>query len=509
MTATLAVAGFAIKPEAMPSKHRAAALILLASLALGGSGCRQRDDGTVNVTVIGSTPRLIDPAGGIVIPGDAVLLSAVAQGLVRFDARGDIEPGLAERWNVSDDGLSYIFRLAKAKWPSGRPITAKDVVRIFKRQIASLSRNPIKDSVGAIDEVVAMTDRVIEIRLVAPRPNLLQLLAQPEFGLLRDGEGSGPFELSDKPQPGGALRLRRSVPGPNGEDSRRETVFLSGLPATDAIRAFVDRKTDLVLGGGFVDLPLTRNADIPRNSLRFDPVAGLFGLVPARKGGPLAERDVRLLLSQAIDRDAMVAALNVPALIPRATILQSGLEGLGEPVSPPWLAEAPDVRRARLLAEANLLFGDSERPELRIALPDGPGARILLARLARDWAPFGIRVATAAKGIATDLRLVDAVAPSTSPAWFLRQFRCEATPICAPEADDLLDAARAAPVAAQRSALLAESARLIDEAVLFMPIAAPVRWSLVSPSAEGFAPNRFARHPLTSLQQKLSRQRAD
>ena len=488
---------------------RTAATLVLFSLALIGSGCRQRDDGTVNATVIGPSPRLADPAAGALRAGDAILLSAVAQGLVRFDARGDIEPGLAERWNVSDDGLSYVFRLAKTEWPSGRPVTAKDVVRIFKRQIAASSRNPIKDTVGAIDEVVAMTDRVIEIRLLAPRPNLLQLLAQPEFGLLRNGEGSGPFKLNDKPQPRGALRLRRLVPGPDGEDSRRETVFLSGSLAAEAIRAFVDRKTDLVLGGGFVDLPLTRNADIPRNNLRFDPVAGLFGLVPARKGGPLAEREVRVLLNQAIDRDALVAALNVPGLAPRATVLQPGLEGLGDPPSPPWLSEAPDLRRARLVAEADRLFGDAERPELRIALPEGPGARILLDRLARDWAPLGIRVAPAANRIATDLRLVDAVAPSISPAWFLRQFRCAATPICDPKVDELLDAARAAPVAAQRSALLAESARLIDEAILVLPIAAPVRWSLVSPSASGFAPNRFAHHPLTSLQQKLSRQRAD
>ncbi len=489
--------------------HTSACLALLVALVLAVPGCRQRDDGTVNVTVIGATPRLTDPAGGPVRPGDAALLSAVAQGLVQFDARGNIEPGLAERWNVSDDGLSYIFRLAKAEWPSGRPVTARDVVRIFKRQVAASSRNPIKDTVGAIDDVVAMTDRVIEIRLLAPRPNLLQLLAQPEFGLLRDGEGSGPFKLSDEPQPGGALRLRRSVPGPDGEDSRRETVFLSGLPAAEAIRAVVDRKSDLVLGGSFVDLPLTRNADIPRAALRFDPVAGLFGLVPARKGGPLAERDVRVLLNQAIDREALVATLNVPGLAPRGTVLQPGLEGLGEPLSPPWLSEAPELRRARLVAEANRVFGDAERPELRIALPEGPGGQILFHRLALDWASLGIRVAVAEKGIATDLRLVDAVAPSTSPAWFLRQFRCDAASICDPAADELLDAARAAPVAAQRSALLAESARLIDDAVLFLPIAAPVRWSLVSPAVSGFAPNRFARHPLTGLQQKLSRQRAN
>ena len=47
-----------------------------------------------------------------------------------------------------------------------------------------------------------MTDRVIEIRLGAPRPNLLQLLAQPEFAILRQTDGgpltyecSGPFAL--------------------------------------------------------------------------------------------------------------------------------------------------------------------------------------------------------------------------------------------------------------------------------------------------------------------------
>ena len=286
-------------------------------------------------------------------------------------------------------------------------------------------------------------------------------------------------------------------------------MHLAGFPAANAIRAFTDHKTDLVLGGSFADLPLTRNADIPRASFRFDPVAGLFGLVPARKGGPLAERDVRLLLNQAIDRDALVASLIVPGLAPRATLLQPGLEGLGPPVSPSWQAEPADTRRARLVAEADRLFGDAERPVLRVALPEGPGAAILLDRLARDWAPLGIRVAPAARGIATDLRLVDAVAPSTSPAWFLRQFRCGVAPICDPKADELLDAARAAPVAAQRSALLAEAARMMDEAVLFLAVAAPVRWSLVSPSVSGFATNRFARHPLTGLQQKLVRGRSN
>jgi peptide/nickel transport system substrate-binding protein len=48
----------------------------------------------------------------------------------------------------------------------------------------------------------------------------------------------------------------------------------------------------------------------------------------------------------------------------------------------------------------------------------------------------------------------------------------------------------------------------MDDQQLFIPIAAPVRWSLVSNRIEGFAGNRFARHTLTSLEQKLNREGA-
>ena len=47
-----------------------------------------------------------------------------------------------------------------------------------------------------LEEVVAMTDRVLEIRLAAPRPNLLALLAQPQLAILRRGHGTGPFTLA-------------------------------------------------------------------------------------------------------------------------------------------------------------------------------------------------------------------------------------------------------------------------------------------------------------------------
>jgi oligopeptide transport system substrate-binding protein len=490
-------------PALAPSAAIGRAVALALLVAAIPAACNRQPEGAVKVAAIGRPPRLTDPATGPLSPPDAVLLANAAQGLVRFDARGQVEPGLAERWNVSDDGLSYIFRLASDDWPDGTKITARQVAILLRRELSASSNNPLKDTLGAIDEIVPMTDRVLEIRLKSPRPNLLQLLAQPEFALVREGQGSGPFQISDSRGPGGELRLRREVPSPDGEDQRREDVWLSGADAPAAVRRFAAGDLDIVMGGTFADLPVARSVKLPRRALAFDPVAGLFGLVPARIRGPLADPELRRLLAQAIDRDALVDSLNVPGLGGRATILEAGLDGIPDPVQPTWLSTPIGERRPELIAAAERLKKGDQPQVIRIALTDGPGADILLNRLRQDWALLGWQVDRAEKGQPADLKLVDAVAPSTSPAWFLRQFRCGAAPICDPEIDPLLEAARTAPVVAQRNALLAEAARRMDDAQLFLPVAAPVRWTLVSRRISGFAGNRFARHTLTGLEQKL------
>jgi peptide/nickel transport system substrate-binding protein len=68
--------------------------------------------------------------------------------------------------------------------------------------------------------------------------------------------------------------------------------------------------------------------------------------------------------------------------------------------------------------------------------------------------------------------------------------------------NDILDSARTSQVAAQRYALIARAAQKIDEKQLFIPITAPVRWSLVGNRVQNFAGNRYARHSLTDLDQK-------
>jgi oligopeptide transport system substrate-binding protein len=482
-------------------------LMFAALAALGPVACGSGTSDLTRVAVIGPEPKLVETVTVPLTVGEAVVRSNLAQGLVRFDERGQVIPGLAERWNVSDDGLSYIFRLQTGEWPDGRKIKADEVARILSRQIRPSSKNPLKDTLGAISEIVAMTDRVIEIRLNAPRPNLLQLLAQPEFGLVRASVGTGPFHPATAEQiaplpadlkklPGIFLAHRIRIPD---ADDPVEKIYLSSGEAPKLVAAFAKGDLELVLGGTVGDLPYAFRAKVPRGARRFDPVAGLFGLVPTRRSDTLGERDVRRLLSQAIDRDALIAGLHVGGLQPRATLLQAGLDGIGAPQQPAWLGQPAIDRRPLLVAEAQRLFGDVQRPALRVYLPAGPGGDYLLARLRYDWGPLGLRVDRAPTPASADLVWIDEVAPSTSPAWFLRRFRCATVPICLEDADPLLDQARQTPDSAQRAQLFVEAAQMMDDAQLFIPVAAPIRWSLVSGRAPGFAENPFARHTLVGL----------
>ncbi|MDQ4088221.1 MAG: ABC transporter substrate-binding protein, partial [Pseudomonadota bacterium] len=231
----------------LPAFRRALTLALLATIGLSTAACEYRRDGATRVTVIGDPPTIVDPASGPLTISESVLLSNVAQGLVRFDAHGQIEAGLAERWNVSDDGLSYIFRLASVEWPGGGKVTAQQVARLLRRQMGARSSNPIRDTLGAVREIVPMTDRVIEIRLSEPRPNLLQILARPELAVVRDGQGTGPFQLARQERnERGWLRLVRTVTDLEEEESRREEVLLGAAPAPTSVQQLLRGDTDLV-----------------------------------------------------------------------------------------------------------------------------------------------------------------------------------------------------------------------------------------------------------------------
>lgn len=90
---------------------------------------------------LGVEPKTIDPVLNSAVDGGNVIANSF-EGLVRRTEKG-IEPGLAESWQISDDGLTVTFKIRdNAKWSDGKPITAGDFVFSFRRMLTPENAAP-------------------------------------------------------------------------------------------------------------------------------------------------------------------------------------------------------------------------------------------------------------------------------------------------------------------------------------------------------------------------------
>lgn len=483
----------------MPRPNPAISFLLGTLAILAIAGCDRDDGGPVDVSVIGDAPTLADPARTSPTAPSGALLGAVAQGLVRFDANGQIEPGLAERWIVSDDGSSYIFRIDDLRWTDGTPVTSEAIARRLRAAIAATSANPDHGLFEVVNEVAVMTDRVIDIRLKSPRPNLLQLLAQPEMALLSGRDGSGPLRIERNTK--GTLLLG---PIPDGDPDTPappawEKVRLRGEAPARAVARFRSGEADLVLGGTYATLMYARVAEVPARQLRVDPANGLFGLAMLNQDGLLAARDTRVALAMALDIGDLIGRYGVRGWAPSASLTPEQLDSAAPPTQPTW-ATLDLAERRRIAAERVATWrGDQPRPQLRLAVPAGPGARLLFAWFRASWRGIGVDLVAVAEGEPADLAVIDAVAPMDSVSWYLDRISCARGYACDDTAEAKRLAARSAASLDDRARLLAEAEVAASEAGWFIPIARPLRWSLANQRLSEFRENARAVHPLYQL----------
>ncbi|MBB5710572.1 ABC transporter substrate-binding protein [Sphingomonas xinjiangensis] len=448
-------------------------------------------------SAIGGAATIADPSASKLDFAQRVLVGATAQGLVRFDSAGGIEPGLAERWIVIDDGRSYIFRLREAHWGDGTEVTAGQVVRSIRRSAAERSRNALAPYLAVIDQVVEMTPQIIEVRLKQPRPDLLKLFAQPELAVLRPRgrDGSGPFRA--QPSGGGVLlhAVDQTYASEDASTPASRSLRLFGERAAVAIARFRAGQSDLILGGRFTDWPIATSVGLNPANLRIDPAQGLFGLAVVRREGFLADAGNRAAVSMAIDRARLTQAL-MPNWTPSETLLPAQLDSAVPPALSTWSIMTQGDRRAAARARVALWRRTHPGPmEVRIALPTGPGATLLWGHLAEAMLRIGLTPVRVAIDAPAELRLLDEVAPYDSGRWYVNT-ACVA---CSPEAAALIAAGREAPSLTERAQRIAEADAALTRDAAFIPLAQPLRWSAVALRLDAWQRNTRAWHPLNHL----------
>ena len=112
-----------------------------AAAAAGGAEGTAAGSNVINVQV-GPSPETIDPALNSAVDGANMIIHAF-EGLLKFDKNNDVVPGLAESYEVSDDGITWTFHLRDGlKWSDGSDLCADDFVYSWKRVVDPMTAAP-------------------------------------------------------------------------------------------------------------------------------------------------------------------------------------------------------------------------------------------------------------------------------------------------------------------------------------------------------------------------------
>jgi oligopeptide transport system substrate-binding protein len=351
---------------------------------------------------------------------EETILTDLFLGLTTFDAQANIVPGAAERWQVSDDGLTWTFHLREGlRWSDGRPLGAADFVYSFRRLLApetaaSLAyfmyplRNAQAVNAGTIPPdalgVSAPDSQTLVVELERPYPYLPERLLYPTaypvpmHVIERVGD--------DWVKPGhwvsnGAYRLENWQPQAAVTLVRNEH-FAPGLAPAAIERVVYHPLASEQSGysryraGGVHAISSFPAGELPKvqgsmsEQVRLSPLLSIMYLVFNTRQPPFDDPRVRNALALAVDRATLTDKVQRAGHVPSASFVPSLVSDY-EPVAAP-LADAPHemrLERARaLLAEAG--YGPQNPLRITLRYVSGTEAKRTTLAIAAFWNQIGV-----------------------------------------------------------------------------------------------------------------------
>lgn len=371
----------------VPPVRRVSLAVLLCLLGSCSSRQRRVDQGNrEGILHFGNAtePQDIDPHITTGVP-ESHIEWALFEGLVNKDAETlRPVPGVAERWEVSDDSRTYRFHLRRnAKWSDGEPITAEDFRWSWWRALQPRLGNeyaymfyPIANAeefaTGKLAEFSQVGVRVLdaytlEVELKAPTPYFLQLVDHPSFYPLprrvleKHGGVSSRFSKwtrAGNAVTNGAFRLtewklnKYMKVEKNPHYWNAANVKLNGIVfyptenTTTEERMFRSGQLHFTS-----DLPINKVAEYQRehpDELRLQPYLGTYYYMVNVTRPTLRDARVRRALAMAIDRDALTNQVLQGVVRPAYSLTPPGTADY----QPPMLFKFDPAAARKLLAEA-------------------------------------------------------------------------------------------------------------------------------------------------------------
>ena len=382
----------------------------------------QPDPGAVlNVANPGS-PASLDPHR-ITGVWENRIVGDMLTGLTTEGPDGSVQPGAAESWTVSGDGLRYEFTIREHSWSDGTPVTAEDFEYSFKRMLSPDTGAPYADFFfmiagaedytiggGSADDVAvrALDERTLEILLTRPTAYFTGLLMHfaampvPRHVVAQRGREwtspehmvvNGPFMLEER-VPNAHVALRY-----NPRFYAADTVRLAGVvyhvqeDRTAAVQRFRAGEVDIVR-----DFPSGRaewlREQVGADVVRTEPFLGLTFIAVNHRKAALRDGRVRAALALALRRDVIAEELLGSGERSALSLVPLGTGNyVDRPVRYEWAGSSPAARleRAReLMREAG--YGPDDPLALELRYPVSENERRVAVAAQAMWS--GIWVET-------------------------------------------------------------------------------------------------------------------
>ena len=361
---------------------------LASALALGAGLMATQALAKSDITIgMQLEPPHLDPTSAAAQAIDSVVYTNVFEGLTRFMGDGSVVPGLAESWEISDDGTVYTFKLHDGvTFHDGTTMDAEDVKFSLDRARAEDSANAQKALFAGIESVEVIDPLTVQVTLSAPNGNFLfnmawgdAVIVAPESieNIKTNPVGTGAFTFGNWVQ-GDSITLNRNPDYWGDQPALESATFKFISDPTAAFAAMMAEDIDV-----FDNFPAPENlpqfeAD-PRFQVLVGSTEGETILSTNNKQSPFDDILVRQALAHAIDRQA---------------IIDGAMFGYGTPIGTHFAPHNPayvdltgqsahDPEKAKaLLAEAG--FPDGFETTLHLPPPSYArrGGEIVAAQLA-------------------------------------------------------------------------------------------------------------------------------
>ena len=299
-------------------------LFLMPSGAFSGEPEPVIPGGELIASLYASPPHLnpaIQSGMATAFPG-----AQIFAGLIRFDNQWKPHPYLAEKWEISEDGLSVTLHLVKnARFHDGKPITSEDVAFSI---MTVKALHPFKSMMAPVERVDTPDPHTAVIRLKKPHPAillamspaLLPILPKHVYGSVEKVKGH-PANMN--PIGSGPFKLEAFVPGKEIRLIKNKDFFIKGRPYLDRLTIPIARNTleeSMDIETGAIDMMVSFQDLNELNHLRslnhlvvekdaFKGIGPIYWLAFNLQKKPFDDVRVRKAIGYAIDRQFIVDTL--------------------------------------------------------------------------------------------------------------------------------------------------------------------------------------------------------